>query len=63
MGLFEHYSDGKQNLDLNLGIAPPSYSDSQIKNTPSNGSGLKTPPSWDDSPVEKRFMVRWMSVV
>ncbi|XP_068473259.1 AP2-like ethylene-responsive transcription factor TOE3 isoform X1 [Phaseolus vulgaris] len=48
--------DGKQNLDLNLGIAPPSYSDSQIKNTPSNGSGLKTPPCWDDSPVEKRFM-------
>ncbi|XP_022634911.1 ethylene-responsive transcription factor RAP2-7 isoform X1 [Vigna radiata var. radiata] len=48
--------DGKQNIDLNLGIAPPSYTDSQIKNTPSNGSGLKGPPSWDDIPVEKRFM-------
>jgi len=58
------FSDGKQNLDLNLGIAPPSYSDSQIKNTPSNGSGLKgPPPSWDDIPVEKRFMVRLRSVV
>ncbi|TKY62188.1 Floral homeotic protein APETALA 2 [Spatholobus suberectus] len=48
--------DSKQNLDLNLGIAPPSYSEGQIKNTPSNGSGLKVPHGWDDIPVDKRVM-------
>ncbi|KAG4916300.1 hypothetical protein JHK87_053857 [Glycine soja] len=48
--------DTKQSLDLNLGIAPPSYSDGQIKNTPSNGSGMIAPQSWDDIPLDKRVM-------
>ncbi|KAK7396543.1 hypothetical protein VNO78_17624 [Psophocarpus tetragonolobus] len=48
--------DNKQSLDLNLGIAPPSYSDGQTKNTPSNGSGLKAPQSWHDIPVDNRVM-------
>ncbi|KAK7337024.1 hypothetical protein VNO77_17582 [Canavalia gladiata] len=46
-----------QSLDLNLGIAPPSYSDGQIKNTPNNGSGLPVQRSWDDMPpLDKRIM-------
>ncbi|XP_020212425.1 APETALA2-like protein 3 isoform X2 [Cajanus cajan] len=49
--------DSKQNLDLNLGIAPPSYTDGQIKNTPNNGSGLKVPHGWDQIPVDKRVML------
>ncbi|KAL2660409.1 hypothetical protein GLYMA_03G177500v4 [Glycine max] len=48
--------DNKQSLDLNLGLAPPSYSDGQIKNTPSNGSGMITPHSWDNIPLDKRVM-------
>ncbi|KAL2345022.1 hypothetical protein Fmac_006307 [Flemingia macrophylla] len=48
--------DNKQNLDLNLGlgIAPPSYSECQIKDTPHNGSGLKVPRGWDEN---KRVML------
>ncbi|KAK7285104.1 hypothetical protein RJT34_19863 [Clitoria ternatea] len=48
--------DSKQSLDLNLGIAPPSYSDGQIKNTPNSGSGLQVPRSWDDIPIDKTVM-------
>ncbi|XP_058740337.1 APETALA2-like protein 2 isoform X1 [Vicia villosa] len=42
--------DSKQNLDLNLGIAPPANSDFQ------NGTGLEVQRSWDDMPVIKSAM-------
>ncbi|XP_061346703.1 APETALA2-like protein 2 [Gastrolobium bilobum] len=48
--------DNKQSLDLSLGIAPPSYSDGQIKNIHDNGSGLQVQRSWDDIPVDTRVM-------
>ncbi|XP_027352743.1 floral homeotic protein APETALA 2-like [Abrus precatorius] len=48
--------DNRRSLDLNLGIAPPSYSDGQIKNTPNNGSCLPVQRSWDDIPLDKRIM-------
>jgi len=55
---FVLYSDIKQNLDLNLGIAPPSNSDVQMMNMHHNGSGLQVHRNWDDMPVDKSVMVR-----
>jgi hypothetical protein len=57
------YSDSKQNLDLNLAIAPPSISDVQMMNMQHNGSGLQVQRSWDDMPVDKSVMVRFKNVV
>ncbi|KAK7245186.1 hypothetical protein RIF29_40021 [Crotalaria pallida] len=48
--------DSGQILDLNLGIAPPSYSDGQIKNMHNSESGLQVQRSWDDIPVDGRLM-------
>ncbi|XP_050910664.1 ethylene-responsive transcription factor RAP2-7 isoform X2 [Lathyrus oleraceus] len=48
--------DSKQNLDLNLGIAPPANSDIQMMNMHLNGSDLEVQPSWDDMPVDKSAM-------
>ncbi|XP_004493938.1 APETALA2-like protein 3 isoform X2 [Cicer arietinum] len=48
--------DGKRNLDLNLGIAPPSNSDDQMMNMHHSGSGLQVQRSWDDMPVDKSVM-------
>ncbi|AES81788.1 putative transcription factor AP2-EREBP family [Medicago truncatula] len=48
--------DIKQNLDLNLGIAPPSNSDVQMMNMHHNGSGLQVQRNWDDMPVDKSVM-------
>ncbi|KAJ1395977.1 DNA-binding domain superfamily [Sesbania bispinosa] len=48
--------DNKQSLDLNLGIAPPSNSDGQMKNVHHNGSGLQVQRSWDDISVDKSLM-------
>lgn len=56
-------SDSKQSLDLNLGIAPPSFSDNQVKNIHNNGSGLQVQRSWDDIPIDRRVMVRLDNVV
>lgn len=55
---FGLYADSKQNLDLNLGIAPPANSDIQMMNMHLNGSDLEVQPSWDDMPVDKSAMVR-----
>jgi hypothetical protein len=57
------YLDSKQNLDLNLAIAPPSNSDVQMMNMQHNGSGLQVQRSWDDMPVDKSVMVRFKNVV
>ncbi|CAK8543800.1 unnamed protein product [Lathyrus sativus] len=48
--------DSKQNLDLNLGIAPPANSDVQMMIMQQNGSGLQVHQSWDDMPVDKSTM-------
>ncbi|WJX79231.1 APETALA2-like protein 1 [Trifolium repens] len=48
--------DSKQNLDLNLAIAPPSNSDVQMMNMQHNGSGLQVQRSWDDMPVDKSVL-------
>ncbi|MED6206677.1 APETALA2-like protein 3 [Stylosanthes scabra] len=45
--------DNKRSLDLNLGIAPPSFSEDQVNN---NGIGFQVQPSWDDIPIDRRFM-------
>jgi hypothetical protein len=58
MMYFVLYSDIKQNLDLNLGIAPPSNSDVQMMNMHHSGSGLQVQRNWDDMPVDKSVMVR-----
>ncbi|OIW11209.1 hypothetical protein TanjilG_28300 [Lupinus angustifolius] len=47
--------DSELILDLNLGIAPPSY-DGQIKNMHNNESGLQVQRSWDDIPIDSRLM-------
>jgi hypothetical protein len=57
------YSDSKQNLDLNLAIAPPSNSDVQMMNMQHNGSGLQVQRSWDDMPVDKSVLVRLKNAV
>lgn len=57
------YSDSKQNLNLNLGIAPPSNSEGQMVNIHHNGSGLQVQHSWDGIPVDKSAMVRLRNVV
>jgi hypothetical protein len=57
------YSDSKQNLDLNLAIAPPSNSDVQMMNMQHNGSGLQVQRSWDDMPVDKSVLVRFKNAV
>ncbi|KAK7259253.1 hypothetical protein RIF29_24855 [Crotalaria pallida] len=54
--------DREQILDLKLGIAPPSYSDDQIKNMHNSESGLQVQRSWDDIPINSRLMVRWRNV-
>ncbi|MED6110249.1 APETALA2-like protein 3, variant 2 [Stylosanthes scabra] len=48
--------DNKQSLDLNLGIAPPSFSEDQVNHIHNNGIGFQVQPSWDDIPIDRRFM-------
>ncbi|KAL1351881.1 APETALA2-like protein 3 isoform X1 [Arachis hypogaea] len=48
--------DNGQSLDLNLGIAPPSFSEEQVNNIHNNGIGFQYQPSWDDIPIDRRFM-------
>ncbi|XP_072076338.1 APETALA2-like protein 3 isoform X2 [Arachis hypogaea] len=48
--------DNRQSLDLNLGIAPPSFSEEQVNNIHNNGIGFQFQPSWDDIPIDRRFM-------
>ncbi|KAF7804498.1 Floral homeotic protein APETALA 2 [Senna tora] len=47
------YEDSNQNLDLNLGIATPSFADNQTENL-YNANGFDVKRGWDDMPIEGR---------